>query len=96
MRKLIGSSLLMTSITGCVGMQSAPEAGPPAACRDAELPHFIGTKATSISGAGLLKASGARNLRWVGPGMAVTMDYRPDRLTVSYDEDMVILSARCG
>ncbi|MBU1462386.1 MAG: peptidase inhibitor I78, partial [Alphaproteobacteria bacterium] len=28
--------------------------------------------------------------------MAMTMDFRPDRLTVSYDEAMTITSARCG
>ena len=37
-----------------------------------------------------------RTLRWGGPGMAMTMDFRPDRLTVSYDEAMTITSARCG
>jgi hypothetical protein len=47
-------------------------------------------------GAQLLAASGARTLRWGAPGMAMTMDFRADRLTVSYDEGMTITSARCG
>ena len=35
-------------------------------------------------------------MRWGAPGMAMTMDYREDRLTVSYDEAMLVTSARCG
>jgi hypothetical protein len=34
-------------------------------------------------------------LRWVPPRTAVTMDYRPDRLTVSYDDAMVITKVSC-
>jgi len=44
----------------------------------------------------MLKASGATTLRWGAPGTAMTMDFRQDRLTVSYDEKMVVTSARCG
>ena len=68
-------------------------AGP---CNHDALARFIGQKASAETGAALLAASGARTLRWGGPGMAMTMDFRPDRLTVSYDEAMVITSARCG
>ena len=63
---------------------------------DVAVERFIGQKASAETGAALLAASGARTLRWGGPGMAMTMDFRPDRLTVSYDEAMVITSARCG
>ena len=47
-------------------------------------------------GAALLRATGARTLRWVAPGMAVTMDYRTDRLTVSYDGAYKIERVSCG
>ena len=65
-------------------------------CRNDGLDRFIGQTATADLGTQLLQASGARTLRWGAPGMAMTMDFRPDRLTVSYDEKMVITSARCG
>lgn len=77
-----------------------PPASPPAVtegpCKHEGLESFVGQKATAETGAALLSASGARTLRWGGPGMAMTMDFRPDRLTVSYDERMAITSARCG
>ena len=65
-------------------------------CRNDGLDRFVGQTASADIGAQLLEASGARTLRWGAPGMAMTMDFRPDRLTVSYDEKMVITSARCG
>jgi len=76
----------------------APSSGEMAAgtCSDEGLARFVGQKATTEIGAQLLAASGARTLRWGPPRSAMTMDYRQDRLTVSYDDDMVIQSARCG
>ena len=38
----------------------------------------------------------ARAVRVIGPDMAVTMDYRPDRLNVEYDRDQVIRRVFCG
>ena len=65
-------------------------------CRNEGLDRFIGQTASAEIGADMLRASGARTLRWGAPGMAMTMDFRPDRLTVSYDGRMVITTARCG
>jgi len=38
----------------------------------------------------------ARAVRVIGPDMAVTMDYRPDRLNVEHDKDQVIQRIYCG
>lgn len=88
------------SLTGALALTACATATPPpvttAPCNHDALARFIGQKASAETGAALLAASGVRTLRWGGPGMAMTMDFRPDRLTVSYDEAMVITSARCG
>lgn len=90
----------VAALSGCAGANGQSPATPPAAaqgpCRNEGLDTFVGQKASAETGAALLKASGAKALRWGGPGMAMTMDYRADRLTVSYDEAMTITSARCG
>lgn len=65
-------------------------------CKDGDLAAFTGRKVTAELGAQLLAASGARSLRWGPPRSAMTMDFRPDRLTVAYDDDMLVTSARCG
>jgi len=40
--------------------------------------------------------SGSERLRVIKPGMAVTMDYREDRLNLDVDADNKVTSARCG
>ncbi|MCI4590483.1 I78 family peptidase inhibitor [Sphingobium sp. BYY-5] len=87
-------------LAACAGANGpGPDTPPPTAegpCSNDGLDRFIGQKASAEVGAELLKASGAKTLRWGGPGTAMTMDFRPDRLTVSYDEQMAITAARCG
>ena len=65
-------------------------------CSPDGLEAYIGRTATAELGAELLAKSGARTLRWGPPGGAMTMDFRPDRLTVSYDEQMALTRASCG
>ena len=88
------------ALAGCAGANGPGPQTPPAAaegpCRHDSLDRFVGQNASADIGAQLLAASGAKTLRWGGPGMAMTMDFRADRLTVSYDEAMTITSARCG
>lgn len=74
-----------------------PPPPPPAGqCQPEGLERFVGQLANEQTGAEMLRVSGARTLRWVAPGMAVTMDYRADRLTVSYDAKMRIERLSCG
>ena len=56
----------------------------------------IGRRASAGVGADLLRATGARQLRWVPPHTVVTADYRPGRLTVAYDESYIIERISCG
>jgi hypothetical protein len=57
--------------------------------------RFIGQKATGALGHEMLAATGAKILRWVPPRTAVTMDFNPSRLTVSYDDAYVITKVSC-
>lgn len=63
---------------------------------DVAIERFVGEQATAELGAQMLEATGAHILRWVPPRTAVTMDFRADRLTVSYDDAMMIIRASCG
>lgn len=94
-------AMMLLPLAACAGAGSDdPGTAPPATaqgpCKNDGLDRFTGQKATAELGAELLKASGATTLRWGGPNTAMTMDFRPDRLTVSYDDQMIITSARCG
>ncbi len=85
---ILGSVLL----AGCATMPA--KAG--GECRNDGLAAFAGRTVSAELGAELLKVSGARSLRWGPPDSAMTMDFRADRLTVSYDRDNKVTSASCG
>ena len=57
---------------------------------------FVGQRATAEVGAQLLRATGAKQLRWGPPRSAMTMDFRADRLTVAYNDAMTIERVTCG
>ena len=57
---------------------------------------FVGQRATAEVGAELLRLTGAQQLRWGPPNSAMTMDFRTDRLTVAYDNGMIIERITCG
>jgi hypothetical protein len=86
-------------LSGCAvaSAQEAPVAGQSGyVCRGEGLERFVGQAATQEIGAEMLRVSGARTLRWVSPGMAVTMDFREDRLTVYLDAANRIERSNCG
>lgn len=88
----------------CAPMAEPGEPAPPAErmpgedspCNADSAQQYIGRYADKATGEAIVAATGARMFQWVGPGMAVTMDYRPDRVRVSFDEQYNITSIRCG
>jgi hypothetical protein len=65
-------------------------------CRAEAAQSMIGQQASAELGQRLLALTGARQLRWAPPDSALTMDFRPDRLTVSYDRDRRVDRITCG
>ena len=65
-------------------------------CDASGVQSHIGHRASAEAGATLLRLTGATTLRWVPPRTAVTMDFRFDRLTVSYNDSMMIERISCG
>ncbi len=68
----------------------------PGNCRGEVLAQFIGQPASQNLGARMQAASGARIIRWVPKGGAVTMDFNPSRLTVELDHANRVETASCG
>lgn len=96
--KSLGFTLSL--VLACCGCAATPQPvghpEPEALCKADALSVFIGQTASATAATEILAASVARTLRWAPPRSAVTMDYRADRVTVSYDDDMVITRASCG
>ena len=66
-------------------------------CRTDRLGRYIGQPANVDVAAAILRDSGARTLRWTGPGMAVTMDFRLDRINVDLEQSLSrIVGFSCG
>lgn len=72
-----------------------PDMGP-SACGANRIKPFVGRQATPAVRTEVARTTGAKAIRWITPGMAVTMDYRTDRLNVSLTKAEVIEGARCG
>lgn len=88
------------ALAACAATTAPVDGDPPVreiegSCRAEPGQRFIGTRATAAVGAQLLAATGAKILRWVPPRTAVTMDFNPSRLTVSYDDAMIITQVSC-
>ena len=74
-------------LAACAVAQPAPVPGgnPGGTCDGSNLKQFVGRQATSDLAAEMLGVSGAAVLRWVPHGTMITMEFRPDRLTVFLD-----------
>ncbi|MEE9434196.1 MAG: I78 family peptidase inhibitor [Sphingorhabdus sp.] len=65
-------------------------------CAPKPVQYAVGKIATQELATELMQKSGAMKFRWIAPNMAVTADYRFDRINVSYDSKMVITRISCG
>ena len=90
----IAAALLLT--TGCV--QVVPEAGsrPSGPCDATRAQSLVGQSASSELASEALSLTGAKALRWIQPGQAVTMDFREDRLNIELDGGNRVVRISCG
>lgn len=65
-------------------------------CEAPPAQRLVGQRATQALGGEVLRLTRAAILRWGPPDSAFTMDYRPDRVSVSYDRAMVVTAISCG
>lgn len=102
MRNLMTAAVILPTMAGsmmaCTTTASTEQPAPPLAanCIDSGAAMYLGKTATQDLGADILRTTQAGTFQWVPADSAVTMDYRPDRVRVSYDQDMKITSVRCG
>ncbi|ARR52379.1 hypothetical protein HY78_02350 [Rhizorhabdus wittichii DC-6] len=97
---VIGLSAL--ALGGCTATvsepgQSVPESNavPPVACAPARAEAFVGQNGQAVAEQART-AAGARTVRVIAPGQAVTMDYRTDRLNVETDAAGNVVKVYCG
>ena len=98
MRKLLALSVLPVAACSTMAAEEPPTVGdtPGYECKREGLDAFVGREPTSEAGSEILRKSGAKTLRWVTPGMRVTMEYRADRVTIWIGTDGKIERVNCG
>ena len=57
---------------------------------------FIGQFGDGEAGAAIMRATHSSVLRWAPPGVMLTMDYSPKRVTVRLGPDRKITAINCG
>ena len=65
-------------------------------CDAKHVQNFVGVLATADVGKAIFRRSSAKALRWIAPGMMVTMDYRADRLNIRTDVRNFVTAIDCG
>lgn len=99
--RTIAIGLAALTVAGCATTapepRQSPPSGqvPPAACDAARAEAYVGRNGAAVADEART-AAGARTVRVIAPGQAVTMDSRPDRLNVETDARGNVVSVRCG
>jgi hypothetical protein len=107
MKKIALALMAIMSMSACTGTQSgrAVETGPREAidlrddddrCGATVVQGYVGLRANDVTRQQIAERSRAATVRWIEPGMAVTMDFRADRLNGEIDPAGAISTLRCG
>jgi hypothetical protein len=91
-------ALLAPALLAACAAQPPPVRGemPGRICQTGGTDQFIGRAGTSETGAAILRVSHASILRWAPPGVMLTMDFSPSRVTVRLGPDGKITAINCG
>jgi hypothetical protein len=85
-------------LTGCtpVEMRAEHPQGAERRCEAQPVQDYLGRPGEAGAIEGIRRASGAKVVRVVRPGEMMTMDFRPDRVTVTVDGHRIITRIACG
>lgn len=70
--------------------------GMPMVCDAAAAQDLVGKPYSDAAGKDAQARTKSKSMRLIRPGMAVTMDFRNDRLNIEVDDKSVITAIRCG
>ena len=100
--RIVLTGLTMIALTGCTATvsdpgQAVPEASAiqPMSCNLSRAEGFIGKRSDAVA-EDARAAAGAKSVRVIRPGQAVTQDYRTDRLNLETDDAGIVVRTHCG
>lgn len=85
------------ALAACASQPAADDAtASTGTCNAEPAQSYLGKPANDANIEAAFKASGAKTMRSIKPGQAVTMDYREDRVNVYQDASSTIERIGCG
>ena len=91
--RLTFCAVALGALAGCIetAEPSGPAEPPPPsdACGASQHQRLVGQSSAILAGGAL------REARRIGPDMAVTSDYRPERMNIEYDANGIITKISC-
>lgn len=88
--------LILASALSACAMNAAEPVASPGVCAADKASSLVGKPATADAVQKTRELSGAKSSRTIRPGMAVTMDYREDRVNILVDAANRIERVTCG
>ena len=86
-----------TALSGCATTTATGERATfGGKCNAEPAQRFVGEKADVAHGLTIQQVTGSELFRWAPPRSALTMDFREERVTIAYDDAMVITMITCG
>lgn len=95
-KALMVSSILATAACTAVPPEPSPAPFPQGQCNAAGASGLVGQPASQALAAEAQRLTGGNGIRWIQPGQAVTMDYRPDRINIELDSRNRVTRITCG
>lgn len=92
MLRLVLPAFAALTLAGCqLQTEEPPMSDTPEICAAEDYQHYVGQPLARLDTSALPEP-----YRIIAPGMAVTLDYRPERLNISYDARGIIRRIACG
>ena len=87
---------VVLALAACASQPATDAVASGGTCNAEPAQSHVGKAATEANIEAAFKASGAKTMRSIKPGQAVTMDYREDRVNVYQDASGNIERISCG
>ena len=94
MRKLV--ALCSVALGACSTVPAEGSEPASGKCRAEGLERYVGEAGSAENGAAILRESGAKTIRWIPHGSAITMDFSEQRVNVRLDPQSRIETVTCG
>ena len=92
----LSTLVVLLGLAACASQPATDAVASDGTCNAEPAQSYVGKPASDPNLQAAFKASGAKGMRSIKPGQAVTMDYREDRVNIYQDASGNIERISCG